>query len=174
MARIGSLGAVRDAVDLDFEYFGLIIRVNPDLTDLNQIDFLEAAADIDETNVVKGMKAIGTYLHDLIHPDDWDTFWLASKANRQQLEDLMNTAHAILEAVSGFPTGQPSDSSDGRPTTSQKSGAGTSSQRRVARRRKAIESDSRAALSLVQGRPDLKVVVADAHLARAERTARAG
>lgn len=169
MASIGTLGTLRDAVDLDFEYFGLVIRVNPDTTDLNMWEFLESAAEIDESNAAQSIRAIGTYLRDLIHPDDWDTFWRASKANRQQLPDLMQTARAITEAVAGFPTGQRSGSSDGQPSTSRKSGGGTSSQRRASSRTRQIEADSRAALSMVVDRPDLKVVVADAHQARASR-----
>jgi len=169
MASIGSLGTIRDALDLDFEYFGVVVRVNPDLTDLNQIEFLENASSIDESNATRGMLAIGTYLRDLVHPDDWDVFWRASKANRQQLDDLMQTAHAIVEAVSGFPTGRLSGSSAGQSTTKPRSGAGTSSARRAGRRQAAIEADTRAALSMVEGRPDLKVVVADAHQARQSR-----
>lgn len=169
MASIGSLGTVRDAVELDFDYFGLVIRVNPDTTDLNMWEFLESASEIDESNATKSIRAIGTYLRDLIHPDDWHTFWQASKANRQQLPDLMQTARAITEAVAGFPTGRRSDSSGGQPSTSRKSGAGPSSQRRAGNRARQIETDTRAALSMVEGRPDLKVVVADAHQARASR-----
>lgn len=166
MASIGSLGTIRDAVELEFDYFGLVIRVNPDTTDLNMFEFLETAADINETDNTQGIRAIGGYLHDLIHPDDWHTFWTAAKANRQQLMDLMHTARAIAEAVSGFPTGQRSDSSGGPRSTSRKSGAGTSSQRRAGRQ---ITADTQAALSMVEGRPDLKVVVADAYQARVSR-----
>lgn len=169
MASIGSLGTIRDAVDLEFDYFGLVIRVNPDTTDLNMFEFLETASNIEEADNTQGIRAIGGYLHDLIHPDDWQTFWAAAKGNRQQLMDLMQTARAIAEAVSGFPTGQRSDSSGGPPTTSRKSGGGTSSQRRAGRRTQQITEDSQAALSMMDGRPDLKVVVADAHQAQVSR-----
>lgn len=169
MASIGSLGTIRDELELEFDYFGVIIRVNPDMTDLMLFEFMETATGIDEADNTQGIRAIGGYLHDLIHPDDWQTFWAAAKGNRQQLMDLMHTAKAISEAVSGFPTGQPSGSSGGPPTTSRKSGAGTSSERRAARRTGQIVEDSRTALTTLEGRPDLKVIVADAHQARASR-----
>lgn len=169
MASIGSLGTIRDAVELDFDYFGLVIRVNPDTTDLNLWEFLEGATGVDAEDNTKSIRAVGAYLHDLIHPDDWQTFWAAAKANRQQLQDLMQTARDISAAVAGFPTGRRSDSSDGPPTTSPRSGAGTSSERRAARRTTTITTDAQAALEMVGGRPDLKVVVADAYQARVNR-----
>ena len=159
---IGSLGTQKDPVDLNFEYFGLVVRVHPDVSDLELVEFMMAAADIDETDEVKGMVALSRYLHGLVHPEDWDGFWRAAKGNRQTLTDLMGTAQAIISAVSGFPTGQPSDSAPGRPSTRRKSKAASSSQPRRPRQ----DSDTGRALQLLEGRPDLKVIVADAYEAR--------
>jgi hypothetical protein len=159
---IGDLGTARDPVDLTFGYFGLVIRVHPEASDLELVDFMLAAGSIDEGDEVKGSQALGRYLKGLVHPDDWDTFWAAAKGNRQTLTDLMQTAHAVIEAVSGFPTTQPSGSSTGRRSTGRRSRGGSSSVERGQR-------ETRRAMQLLQGRPDLQLVVAEAAEARAAR-----
>lgn len=162
MARnIGDLGAQRDPVDLTFGYFGLVLRVHPDATDLNVADFLMTAAEIDEKNEMLAMKALGAYFKGLVHPDDWDSFWAASKANRQQMEDLIETAKTLLEEVAGFPTTQRSGSSTGRAITRPKSKGGSSS---PARRTTATGT----ALKALKARPDLQEAVVLAAKARGE------
>ncbi len=152
---LGSLGAAHQPVeDLTFGYFGLVIRVHPNASDLELIEFLIAAGEVDEHDQIKGMLALGRYLKGLVHPDDWDAFWAASKGNRQTLTDLMQTAQSIVEAVSGFPTGQSSASPGGRGGTRTRSQAGSSSRR---------GRDQRRTLELLAGRPDMQqlVVLAD-------------
>jgi hypothetical protein len=172
MASLGSLGVQRDAVDLDFEYFGEMIRVHPDATDLGVADLMSAFGEVDiedEEGAKEVMGGVAGFLRDNIHPDDRDLFWRTAKANRQQLKDIIAVVKAITEAVaeaaSGFPTGQPSDSASSTSGASKKSRGGTSSQVRAERRRAAAESSrSRAvaqqAMGELDGRPDLKLALA--------------
>lgn len=171
-ASIGSLGVKRDAVDLEFDYFGTTIRVHPDATDLAVADLMASFGEMDiedEDSAKEVMGGVAGFLRDNIHPDDRQKFWEIAKANRQQLKDIIDVARAITEAVteaaSDFPTGQPSDSAPTTSSTSKKSGGGTSSQARAARRRASAEtSRARAvqqqAMGELDGRPDLKLALA--------------
>lgn len=150
--HIGDLGIERPALDLEFGYFGLVLRVNPDATDLDLVEFLMTADSIDQLDEVKGTIAIGRYLRALVHPEDWDVFWSTAKGNRQNLTDLMLTTHAIIAAVAAFPTGQPSDSSTGPSSTGRRLKGGYSSAGPARR-------DTTRALTLLKGRPDLQSAV---------------
>ncbi len=165
--HLGDLGTVREPLELTFGYFGLVVRVHPDVGDLDLVEFMMNASGVDEADQVQGMLALGRYLKNLVHPDDWHTFWAAAKGNRQSLKDLMFTAHTILEAVTeettGFPTGQPSASSGGRQSTAAKSPGGSSSR-----------DTTRQALQLLKGRPDLQVAVLRAQEAGKDQTALTG
>lgn len=150
--HLGELGTVHASTELTFGWFGLTVRVGETAGDLQFIEFIEHAMTLDADDQVEGMKAVMAYLHELVHPDDWDVFWGAAKANRQTFEDLMNVAKAIVEVTSGFPTGRPHASSGGRSTIKRKFKGGSSSQGR--------------ALKLLKGRPDLKMAVWQADQAR--------
>lgn len=182
MASIGSLGTKRDPVELDFDYFGEVIRVHPDATDLDVADLMASFGEMDiddEDSAKEVMSGLGQFMVGQIHPEDRELFWATAKANRQQLKDIIDVARAITEAVaeaaSGFPTGQPSDSPSTTPSTSKKSKGGTSSQARKERRRAASAETSRQrrvtedAMGLLEGRPDLKLA-----LARQEAASQAG
>jgi len=175
---IGTLGRKREPLDLDFEYFGATIRVAPDASDVVELEFLEIArnADLDMRDL-EGLSAaeledeakvqdvvrrtnqviISTYglirdkLRELIHPEDFDTYWRLARANRQMVSDLMADMKAItasvVEASTGFPTTPPSDSSPTLASTLRSSGGGSSS---------APASDTAKALELRRGRPDLQ------------------
>lgn len=172
MASIGSLGTKRDAVELEFDYFGETIRVHPDATDLGVADLMSAFGEMDiedEDSAKEVMGGVAGFLRDNIHPDDRTRFWETAKANRQQLKDIIDVARVITEAVaeqaSGFPTGQPSDSRSPTASESKKSKGGTSSQARKARREaSAATSRARAvqqqAMGELDGRPDLKLALA--------------
>jgi hypothetical protein len=128
---IGSLGTPREPItDLEFDFFGIIIRVNETASDLDLVGFmLDSAALGDvELNSQKAMIATSNYLRGLIHPDDWDTFWRQARANRQNMEDLMALGQQIVEAVAeGFPTMPSSESGSGQESTPQSSRRGSSS-----------------------------------------------
>lgn len=171
---LGSFGTPRGAVDLDFDYFGETIRVHPHATDLGLVDFMAAAAGInmeDQGAVVAAMGHIVGWLQQQIHPDDWDRFYATAKANGQTVNDLMVVAQGLTEAVAGFPTGQPSGSRSER------------RQKKPAKKSRAVSSSpgggphhgtvtsagpdgsARAALTLLQGRPDLQQAVISRHQA---------
>jgi hypothetical protein len=152
--HLGELGEPRPAATLTFGWFGSTMRVGEDAGDLQFIEFMEHAMTLDANDQVEGMRAVTSFLRSLVHADDWDEFWLLAKRNRQDFTDLMNVAKAIVQANAGFPTGRPSDSSSGRPSTNKKS-KGASSSRRAAR-----------ALQLLDGRPDLKMGLWQASRAR--------
>ena len=171
--HLGSLGTVRAVTEeVTFDYFGQTIRANPAASDLAFMEFLEASEgiDVDEENPaarakaeMESVKILMTYLREQIHPQDWPVFWNTAKARGQTTMDLMLLSQAITEAVSNFPIGRPADSSGGPQKTPQKSTADSSSLGKTRR----SSSDSRAALTLLQGRPDLQQVVLAAEQARA-------
>jgi hypothetical protein len=188
---IGSLGRKREPLDLNFEYFGATIRVSPDASDVAELEFLEIAraADLDMRDL-EGLSAaeleddakvqdvvrrtnqviISTYglirdkLREMIHPDDFDTYWRLARENRQMVSDLMADMKAItasvVEASTGFPTTPPSDSPPTLASTLPSSGGGSSS---------APASDTAKALELRRGRPDLQefFVLAEEQMASA-------
>jgi hypothetical protein len=150
--HLGELGTRRDPVDVTFAWFGETIRVNPQYSDLLFIEFLDAAATVDMNSRTAAQKATMAFLRDQIHPEDWDKFVALNKANNQQFADMLDLAGGIVKAVAGFPTGRPSDSSDGpQPTKPSSTGASSS----VA-----------SAMAQLQGRPDLKMAIYQAEVER--------
>ena len=116
----------------------------------------------DEANATRIMDALREQLVGLIHPDDQRTFWDTARAHRQQRMDLLPITKPITEALSGFPTQQPSDSSPTRTADAMRSGDGSlSRQQRRQLERQADKGSTKAALTLLQGRPDLQKVVVD-------------
>lgn len=176
---IGDLSQQRPAIDLHFGWFGATIRVNPDASDLAFIEFLAVAeginaASTDAAEMKRATLAMRGWLVDLVHPDDFAEFMELAKKNRQQIQDLTRVAMSIVEAVSSFPTGRPSDSPDGRSRTERRSKAGKRSKR--SRRELAAAMGARVAedvtpveeraLRLLRGRPDLQQQVLAARAAR--------
>lgn len=141
---LGNFGTPRDEVEADFNYFGLVVRVHPDMSDLVMVDFMERLGKIDEEDVAAGMHALSQLLTSVVHPDDFETFWRTAKANRQTLQDIMEVAALVIQAAADRPTVQPSDSSGG-PTHVVTSSEDDSSHR--AQRR--LEEAARGDLALV-------------------------
>jgi hypothetical protein len=196
MTSLGSLGRRKQPVDLDFDWFGHTIRVAPTASDLVEIEFLGQASLIDLEAVDLNAQldaqalakmgaaaaaasnvAIGS-VKKLIHPDDWATFWKAAVDNGQDLADLMEVQKAISAAVtearSGFPTGRPSDSSDGPATTPESSAADSSSPAAPTRSLPAGLSDADQTLAMLRGRPDLQEFVVMQEEAERKRAAAVG
>jgi hypothetical protein len=99
-----------------FGYFGADIRVNPDLTEIDMIDFLDEAEKVQKDDP-RSMLMVKEAARSHVHPDDFDEFWKLRKQHRQGVEALMSTIWGIVAGVTGHPTGPPSDSSDGRQDT---------------------------------------------------------
>ena len=147
---IGELGTPHEEIKYTFGYFGQMMRAHPDAGELSYIDFLGKALEVDEEDEAEGYKLTMEFLKQQVHPDDWDVFWQTAKENRQTVKDIMQVSQKILEEVSGFPTGQPSDSPASQPKRSRKS--------------KAVSSSTPAVFRHMKGRPDLKQAVALAPL----------
>ncbi len=191
MASLGSLGKRRDPLDIDFDWFGHSVRVNPVASDLIEVEFLEKASAIDLDGVdldkigaggeVTGedlqamnqvMKAgraaqqaqVGA-IRQLIHPDDWDVFWREAVANGQSLADLMDVQRALTEAITkartGFPTGQSSGSSAGAETTPPRFEVDLPSPDVPG-----LDPLTLQGLQVTDGRPDLQVAVLRAGASR--------
>lgn len=165
MARsLGSLGTPHEPVDLTFDYFGVVIRVNENASDLDLVGFMLEAAEVDAVDETKAMQATSRYLKGLIAEDDWETFWQTAKANRQTLPDLLILGEKIIEALAGVPTQPPSDSVTGRPTTTSTS---KDDLRPRATQGANAAAAARRALELIpQARADLKEFVVQAQEAR--------
>jgi hypothetical protein len=200
MARsIGDLGVRREPVDLEFRYFGSVIRVHPAASDTVELEFLDAGRDIDidalqgkdlaeldldvklaaVSTIGKAVRAgyllIKSSLQQVIHPDDWPTYWRLAHENGQRIADLMadlkRITVAVVEADTGFPTMPPSASADGQGTTPQSYAGASSSE--PARR----SSDADKALQMLTSRPDLQefiVLQEEAEAAKARQKNAAG
>jgi hypothetical protein len=161
MARV-DVGATSHANDelLTFDYFGEELRVSPDLTDADLLDFLEVQADL-KADDPKAGPIVKSFLRTVVHVDDFDRFWALAKQHRQSVDERSETAFKLIEAaVNGTPTEQSSDSSAGLQSTDSSSTADLSStdatSLRVQRR---LEQQGRAdlAVAVLQRREGLRV-----------------
>jgi hypothetical protein len=132
----------------DFDFFGESFRFNPaDEYQWELMEFAEAATGGADSELLSGIAAVMRLLKSAIHADDWQRFRTSAKTNKARVrEHLMPVVWAAFSQPIDRPTGLPSDSSDGQPTTPENS-ADDSSSRVIAR----LEE---------QGRPDLALVVA--------------
>jgi hypothetical protein len=140
---------------MTFQWFGATIRVSPDAGDLSLIGFLEQAARINAQDATGAMVVVKAFLQGQVDERDWDLLMLKAKENHQQYEDLLRLSKNIVTAVTAFPTGRPSESSDGPPSTDPRSKGGSFSPAAV------------AVMEELKGRPWLKMAVWQAELARA-------
>jgi hypothetical protein len=109
-------GDNRDPLTADFVYFGDRFRINPDLSELDIIDFLEAAEHVDQNNP-RSMIMMKDFARRVIHGSDFEAFWAMVRKHRQGAQQMMDLMWKLIAGVSGNPTGQPPASSAGRPET---------------------------------------------------------
>lgn len=114
--HLGDFGQAREALDVTFGWFGATLRVHPDLTGLEQIDLVEQAMDLDETDP-HVMTVLKDQLRAVVHDDDFDEFWRLARENRQRPDDLLRFEQDLFESLTGHPTGRQSGSSNGPTTT---------------------------------------------------------
>lgn len=170
MTSIGDFGTEveqAEALDLSFRYFGTEIKVNPDFSLAHYIDFLEAAAsleDVDEDTFDPAeLVAIKTMLQQLVAADDFPKFWRAVGKHRQGPAELATLLTGLVEAVVARPTERLSSSSDGQPSTGGSSApAASSPQARGSKRpAKGAAAKRRQAVDQLnaEGRGDLALAV---------------
>lgn len=127
-----------------FPWFGVEVRVNPTLTDTALIDLLEEVGDLDAADP-RAAVAVKQFVREVIHADDFADFWKLGKAHGYSTEQFAEVAGLIVEKVTGDPTRESPDSSNGRLPTATKSTGGSS---------KLTTEDMIAELER-EGRPDL-------------------
>jgi hypothetical protein len=143
VAHLGEIGGDPnpDGRADSFTFGGEERRINPDFSELDIIDFMEKAQQVDE-NDPKAVTMVKDLFRGLVHADDFDGFWAACKKTHQTAESMVKIYSDVLAAMSDRPSKPPSDSSDGRRTT------GTTSK----------EDSYLVVLDQLEGRPDLQAV----------------
>jgi len=155
VASIGSFGRQYDKVELDFEYFGETIRVNPSCSKAALVEFMAEAGGVDQADEVRSAQLIMRTMREVVHPDDFKRFWAIAKRERQDpVEDILPIAQQVIEAVTGFPTGQPSASGSG-PATTKPSYVVDLPSRDIP----TIDPVTLQGIRLTEGRPDLQVAM---------------
>lgn len=152
--NLGPLGVEPQAAEDDpttFNWFGTQIRAISQFNELELVDLMERADSIDVDDI-KAAVAVKDMLRLIVNAEDFDTFWTIAKAKNQKLDDLMRVFQVLMEATSGRPTQQPSDSSVGRQATQPSLPGGSSSPASVGR----------------PGRPDLVIIGEDDAATRAK------
>lgn len=113
MGSLGSFGhAAAPADEQTFDYFDVTLRVDPDVTDADMLDWLEDVGQLDE-NDPKAQVAVKDMMRRVVAGDDFDLFWRTAKAHKQSIEQRMEVIAQVVAALSGHPTSRPSDSSGG-------------------------------------------------------------
>jgi hypothetical protein len=130
--------------ELSFGWFGATIRTGPEFGDAVFSDWAEEFTNLDEDDARAGY-ANKVLWRRLLHEDDFDAFWTATRTHQQTSEDLGRLFASLMAAMTGRPTSRPADSSAGPASTTGNSVA-ASSQRAIARLEAA-------------GRPDLALAV---------------
>jgi hypothetical protein len=160
--HLPAMGTARAPVDMDFPWFGVSIRVAPNAGNpLLLLGFARRAEKIDSVDDVSSMLIVMDFLKGLVHSEDWDEFMRVAVANNQQTMDLLEVAKVIVVEVARFPTGRQSDSPDGPPSTTTRSGADPYSAAVV------------TTMDKLKGRGDLKLIVYQNYLARRQMQAAA-
>ncbi len=145
MVRLGDLGVAKGFPEPDtFDWFGSVVRTNPGMSDLVLADFIELASAVDIDDARQAAQAMGVvkgFIRDLIHPDDFDSFWATAKRERQSLVDVLGVGKVIVARQTDRPTMRPSVSTDGPSPTPTSS----------------VSDVASTAASAHPGRPDLQV-----------------
>lgn len=151
LGAFGQPRAPQEPVNLTFTWYGESIRVDPGASELDLIEFMATAGDVDEADVLRLIPPMQTFLKALVHDEDWPRFWRLSRANHADAaEDMLPLCWAIVQGVTGRPTVRPSDSTErpsGRPGPSTPDSS---------------SPVDRALVGMPAGRPDLLLFITDA------------
>ncbi len=113
-------GDEQEPVTATFRYFGETFRVNPNVSEVDIIDFMDDASRVSADDPAS-ITIVKTFGRSMLHPEDFDRFWDTVRAKRQDSDAVMAVLWRVMDGVTARPTTPPSDSSDGRPATSQPS-----------------------------------------------------
>lgn len=111
----------------EIQFAGEQFRVADKVGLMPLMRFAHVARQGVDANDMDGLDAIYTLLQQCIADDEWQRFEDAATRVRADGDDLIAVVTAAIEIISARPTGQPSDSSVGLPTTSVNSEGGSSS-----------------------------------------------
>ena len=169
MTSIGRFGTQHAKIEQTFEFFDLTVRVNPSCSQAAMVEFLAEAGEVEQADEVRGSRLIMAFMREIVHPDDFDAFWTKAKLERQDPEtDLMPIAHAVMEAISDFPTGPPSGSVGGSTPTGQRFVVDAPLPE-LPTPNLAAGSTASQALAMLRKRPDLQEFVVQADEAKKEK-----
>lgn len=147
VAHLGDFGEqVDEPEEVTFGYFGETVRVNPALSDLDLVDFVDLVGD----GTGLGLEQVGLikdFARQCIHGDDFDRFWATARNNRQGITEVYELLAKIVAAVTERPTGRSSGSAGGPSSTSTNS----------------ADDDLSTALQRYEGRPDFQLALVRAH-----------
>lgn len=138
-----------------FEFLGESFDVAERVSTLALMRFAKVASAGVDVDDMAGLAAMYDLLQQAVAPSDWSRFEAHADAQRVQSDDLLAVIQEVLPIIAGRPTGQPSASSAGRQSRSEPSADDSSSQV-IAR----LEG---------KGRPDLALMVDEAHRAQGSR-----
>lgn len=162
MASIGTFGRQYEKVELDFDYFEATIRVNPSCSRAALVEFLAEAGTVDQQDEVRAAQLIMRTMREVVHPDDFDRFWTIAKRERQDPQtDILPIAQQVIEATTGFPTGQPSASGPGPATTTPRYEVGLPSADIPS-----LDPLTLQGIRSTEGRPDLQAAMLRAGMQR--------
>lgn len=132
-------------------FMGDSFNVQDEISAIAMGDFAVAAASTEgeDKNSLPAMAAMMGLLEDCVMPEEWQRFRKVAKAKRAGFDDLMKFVGEIMVASAERPTGQPSDSTDGLPTTELKS----------------VSSSADKVTQAFPGRPDKQLAVLRAQAA---------
>lgn len=116
MAHLGEVGQSYDGRDDTFTFQGNVLRVNPDFSELDLIDFMEKAQQVGE-NDPSNVTMVKDLFRGLVHKDDFETFWEACRKSRQKPATMVELYSKVVEKMADRPSEPLSASSSGqRPT----------------------------------------------------------
>lgn len=132
MPNIGTFGAAAREADPEVEpdtfgFFGETFEVADRVGAMPLLRFASVAEQGTQAEDLAGLAAMHELLRDCLASGEWPRFQKVAADNKASAEELMAVCGAVYQAVTGRPTRQPSDSSDGLSTTGESSRAPLSS-----------------------------------------------
>jgi hypothetical protein len=109
------------------EFHGETFRLADSIALMALMRFAKVAQAGTDSDDMAGLVAMYDLLEQCIHPEDWPRFEVLATRERDQADDLLAVIQQAITEMAERPTAPPSDSSDGRPSTSGNSTGDSSS-----------------------------------------------